>query len=295
MASEEEGRRPTTAKRGTTHTKTCSACPDVKATSFCCDCHEYLCTDCAGYHKHLGVLRHHTLLTGEDFPYIEPPKRQYDEKSIIATCPDHPKEVIKYYCQKHDALCCVVCIVSGHELCAESYIHDIAETFKTGPEYGKLRTDIQGSEQLICNSIKDIDECLKKVGTLKAGEVNVLKQYRAKIIEYLDKRERELQAEMKRIHDKDVTLLHKLQAQLKTHQESLRDMKAKLKLHEKNSSELFIAAKRMCGQLAQVQSSLQKVTDNIGYQRYSIVRDTMMERILQDKGGFAYVEQIFGR
>jgi len=107
-------------------------------------------------------------------------------------------------------------------------------------------------------------------------------------------RERELYAEMQRIHDKDVILLHELQAELKTHQSDLKDIKEKLKLHEQNSSELFIASKRASGQLAQLQSSLQKVTDNIGYQRYSIVRDPLMEKILQNKAWFADVEQIYG-
>ena len=293
MASEVEGRRPRSA-RSTTHTKNCSACPDVKATSFCVDCHEYLCTDCTSYHKRLGALRNHMLLTGEHFPSIDQPKRQDDEKAIIAKCPDHQKEEIKFYCQKHNALCCVVGSVLDHEQCVKSYIDDLAETYKTGSEYCKLTADIRDSEQLIFKSLDDIDNCLKAVETLKADEMDTLKQYKAKIIEYLDQRERELQAEMQQMHDKDVSLLQELQAELKINQSDLNDIKAKLNLHEKNSSELFIAAKRACSRVVQLQSSLQKVTNSIGYQRYSIVRDTMVEKILQNKTGFADVEQIFG-
>jgi len=129
---------------------------------------------------------------------------------------------------------------------------------------------------------------------LHAAKIETLKIYRAEINEYLDMRERELHAEMQRIHDKDVNLLHELQAQLKTHQESLKKMKAKLTLHEKNSSELFIAATRTFVQLDQLQSSLQKVTDTVGYQRYTIVRDPVVEKFLQNKAGFANVDHIFG-
>jgi len=293
MASEVEERRHRTA-RSATHTKNCSACPDVKATSFCVDCHEYLCTDCTSYHKRLGALRTHMLLTGEHFPSIDPPKRQDDEKAIVAKCPGHPKEEIKFYCQKHDALCCVVCNVLEHEQCVKSYIDDLAKTYKTGSEYCKLTSDIQDSEQLIFKVHEDIDNCLKAVETLKADEMDILKQYRAKIIEYLDQRERELQTEMQQKHNKDVSLLHELKTELKIHQSDLNDMKAKLKLNEKNSSELFIAAKRACSRVVQLQSSLQKVTNSIGYQRYTIVRDPVVEKILQNKTGFAGVEQIFG-
>jgi len=287
MTSEAEGRRRRAAAGVTAHTKNCSACPGVKALSFCVDCHEYLCTDCTSYHRRLGALRSHTLLTGDDFPSIVPPQR-------LTNCPDHPKEEVKFYCQNHNALCCVACNVLSHEQCAKSYIHDIAETFQTGSEYSKLRTDIQGSEQLMFKTLADIDNCLKAVKTLHTAEIETLKIYRTEINEYLDMRERELHAEMQRIHDRDVTLLHELQAQLKTHQKSLKNMKAKLKLHEKNSSELFIAAKRTFVQLDQLQSSLQKVTDTVGYQLYTIVRDPVMEKFLQNKAGFADVEQIVG-
>jgi len=287
MASEVEGRRPGAAECGTNHTKNCSACPGVKALSFCVDCHEYLCTDCTSYHKRLGALKNHTLLTGSAFPSIDPPQR-------LTNCADHPKEEVKFYCLTHNALCCVACNVLGHEQCAKSYIHDIADTFQTGSEYSKLRTDMQGSEQLIFKSLDDIDNCLKAVKTLHTAEIETLRIYRAAINEYLDMRERELHAEMQRIHDKDVILLHELQAQLKAHQESLKDMEAKLKLHEKNSSVLFIAAKRTFVQLEQLQSSLQKLTDTVGYQRYSIVRGPVVENFLQNKAGFADVEKIFG-
>jgi len=100
---------------------------------------------------------------------------------------------------------------------------------------------------------------------------------------------------MQRIHDKDVTLLHSLHAQLKTHQESLKDIKAKLTLHEKNSSELFIAAKRASSELVQLKSPLEKVTNSITcrYQHYTIVRDQVMKKIIQNKAGFAADKKIF--
>jgi len=71
-------------------------------------------------------------------------------------------------------------------------------------------------------------------------------------------------------------------------------MKAKLTLHEKSSSELFIAAKRAWSELVKLTSSLQKVADKIGYQRYTIVRDPVMGGILHNNAGFSEVVGIFG-
>jgi len=71
-------------------------------------------------------------------------------------------------------------------------------------------------------------------------------------------------------------------------------MTTKLKSHEKDSSELFIAAKRVCSQLAQLQSSLQETREKIGYRQYSLLLDTKLKNILQDESGFAGVQMITG-
>ena len=270
----------------------CNACPSVKAISFCVNCHEYMCTDCTSYHRKITATRGHILLTGDEFPSREPPKPQ---DASITLCPVHKKEEIKLYCEKHDTLCCVVCNALKHEHCTKMYIHDIAEDYRNRSEFGKLYTDIRESDQLIVDSLAEIEKCLKAVGTLKAREIDKLKKYRAKIIEYLDRREKELQAEIQHMHDEDVALLNELKTQLMTSQSELQEMRAKLKSHEKDSSELFIAAKRICSQLDQLQSSLQETRGKIGYRHYSLQLDTNLKNILQDEAGFAFFEMINGK
>ena len=290
-----EGRKHAASDVGFAPKMFCNICPGVKATAFCVDCHEYLCTDCTGYHQRLTLTKMHSLLMGHEFPSVIPPKLLADKTEVIRKCPDHPNEKIKFYCQGHSALCCVACNVLSHEQCTKTYIPDIAEDFKNGPEFNKLNTDIQDSDKRIEDSLSEIDNCLKAVGTLKADEMDVFGKYRVKIIEYLDRREKELQAEIQHIHDQDVALLLELQTQLKTRQSELKMMREKLKSHDKNSSELFIAAKRACSQLAQLQSSLQEITEKIGYRQYSMMKDPRMETILQDNTGAATVDQIYGK
>ena len=287
-------RSPDVADSDATHAKNCSACPDAKATSFCVDCQEYLCSDCTNYHQRLGALRKHILLTGENFPPGDPPTDTHDKADIIEKCQDHPKKEIEFYCVKHDALCCVACTVLNHEQFTKTYIPDIAEDFKNGTEYKSLNTDIDDSERLIVKSIVDVDECLKAVETLNVGELEKLRQYKATIIEYLDRREQELQAEMQQLHTEDVALLQELQIKLKTCQSVLNDMREKLKTHEKNSSELFVSAKRMCGQMTKLQASLKEMTKTIGYRQYSTLLDPKIKNILQDQNGVAGVELISG-
>jgi len=289
---EVEGRKTTAVDVGSYPTMNCNTCPGVKATAFCVHCHEYLCTDCTGYHQRLKLTKTHTLLTGGKFPSESPPTRQDKQADVNEKCHEHPKEDIRYYCERHCALCCNVCNVLSHEQCTKTYVSDIAEDFRSGPELKKLNNDIFYYEKMIVKSMADVDECLKAVETLNVGEMEILRQYKANIIEYLDRREEELQTEMQQYHDEDVAVLKELQEKLNTCQSVLNDMKEKLKLHENNATELFIAAKRMVVQVTKLQSSLQKM--KIGFRRYSIVKNSRMETVLHDKTGVAGVVEIVG-
>jgi len=286
-----QGRKePVEVDVGSANVRYCNVCPDVKATSFCEDCHEYMCNDCTGYHKRITATRNHMLLSGDRFPTVKPPRREDKLTAAIEKCPDHPKEEIKFYCHTHNTICCVACTVLKHEKCSKSYIPDIAEDFKNGNEFRKLNANIKDSERQIIKSIADIDTCLKAVDALKVYKIEKLRTYKAKIIDYLNKRERELQAEIQNICDNDVALLQKLQINLKVCQSDLADISPKLKLHEQNSDELFIAAKRAFDRMTKLQSSMQNITDKIGYQRYSVVMDIRLQKIAEDKSGFADIQ-----
>jgi len=295
MDNEVDGRSPSVANCGTTQPKTCSACPDAKATSFCVDCHEYLCQGCTNYHHRLNVLKDHKLLTGANFPSGDPPVSQDHKKDISEKCIDHPRKEIQFYCDKHDALCCIACSVLNHEHCTKLNIPDIAGEYKSGQELQGLHYGINDTEQLVVKSIVEVEECLKAVETLNVDELEKLQKYKAKIIEYLDRREEELRAEMQQYHDQDVTLLQELLGKFKTCHSVVSDMKEKLNSHEKDLVELFIAAKRAHNHLSKLQSSLQETTEKIGYRQYSLELDSNMKNSLHDDDGFACVEMITGK
>ena len=291
-ANEVAGRRESTdVDVGPAPVKYCNVCPGVKATSFCEDCHEYMCNDGTSYHKRITATRNHTILTDDMFPAALPPRRQDKQTTTFEKCPDHHMEEIKFFCQEHDEFCCVACNVLKHKHCSQSYIPDIAEDFKNGQEFNKLNTDIQESDQLIVKNLADIDSCLNAVNALKADEIEKLRKYRAKIIEYLDKRERELHAEMQQMCDNDTVLLQDLQTNLQTCKSDLEDISKQLKLHEQNSYDLFLAAKRSSAKMTKLQSSLQEITEKIGYQRYSVVMDPRLQMIVEGDEGFADIER----
>jgi len=267
----------------------CSPCSDVKATAFCVECHDYLCTSCSDYHQKLGITKTHTLLTGDNMP-----RQPSNDASDVNMCSDHPNEKIEFYCMEDKALSCGSCNSLKHEECEIHNITDIADAFKAGTELSQLNMDILSSCHMIVQSMANIDACLKSVDTLKCDELTKLKEYRARINEYLDKREMELQTETKEIRDTDIASLQELQANLKTCQSTLNDLRVKLKSPNKDACELFIAAKRICVEMTKLQSDLNDINTKISFKHYTISPNLGLETIVKKESGLASIETIEG-
>jgi len=158
----------------------------------------------------------------------------------------------------------------------------------------ELHADIQDSDQRIINDLSYIDSCLKAVDALKCAEIIKLKQYRDDILKHIDTREKELQEEIEEIHAKDITQLQALLEKMKSCQAEINNIRANLKAHEQNASEFLIAAIRTIDELAQLQTSVIDIHEQIGYQQHSVLPNKSLENTLSDMSGFATVEMIEG-
>jgi len=284
------GRKPDPADVGSADAVMyCGPCKNVQATSFCKDCHEYLCSTCTDHHEKLGITKTHQLLKGAKFPSFYPTRKGQTSESF-EKCNDHPHEDVKLFCKTHNTVFCVACSVGKHKDCNKKYIPDIAQGYTTGTEYSKLQSDIQDLNTLGAQCQADIDRCLKEVNALNRGEVDKLKQFKTLINEYLNNREKELIAEMQQRCDRDTSLLQDIQARLKTWQSDLSDARAKLQSHQQSSYKLFITGKRIQPLVDQLQETLNDMQQQTRYQHYELVKDDRMVKILADKTGIATVE-----
>jgi len=289
------GRKPGPAGVGSADAvMLCGPCGVVKASSYCKDCHEYLCSNCSRCHERLDITKHHQLLKGSQFPssYFTRQKMTSDSESF-EKCSDHPLEDVKLFCKTHRALCCVACTAAMHEHCKKDFIPDIAQSYITGAEYSKLQTDIQDLDQLGVQCQADIGRFMKEVDELNWDEVDKLKKYKKDIIEYLNRRETELIAEMQKHHDHDLSLLKDIQARLKTWQSDLSDAKAKLQSAQQSTYKLFVTAKRTQALVNQLQESLNNMQQQTKYQHYKLVKDLSMEKILTNTTGMATLKAAY--
>jgi len=240
---DEVGGAKSSTQPGSTHDKVCHLCPNVRAAAHCVDCRIYLCGSCEGNHKKIPTLKNHRVLKD-----IKMPSSLYQGNGNIAydlrRCSDHPQEEIKFFCASHDAVYCGLCNTTKHNGCQQKYIPELCKDYINSEDYKKVTAYFQSTDTTTNTVLKEIENCMKKVDQLNCSQVEKLRKFRVLIIAYLDQREKELLHEIQLTRDKDHAALKKLQNSVNTIKSDLSKELANVKIHEENSSDLFIATKR---------------------------------------------------
>jgi len=269
----------------------CHVCPTVKATAYCLQCKIYLCSTCTRHHKTIPATVSHKLLEGDKFPSFYPTGHGKN----IKQCPDHPDEEIKFYCPSHDLLCCRDCnVLYKHDQCDKQYIPKISKEFHKSSEYTKLTDEFQSVEDKIKDFFKKIDTCLEAVKSLKKNVFEQFTRYKELIMAYLDQREKELFAELNTISDQDTAALEELKATAKTIQDDTIEAQTRLRLHENNSHDLFIATKRAQALLTKLKTSFNDIARTPSYHYMELQRDPVVEKLLANEKGLAQVKRVPG-
>ena len=102
----------------------CGPCEEqgniTEGKSWCPNCEEKLCNDCASHHRSLKATKSHKLLDINlltEFPF---------SISTNQFCDQHCKIQIEYFCTHHDVILCRACLADGHRSCKDVVVLDIA-------------------------------------------------------------------------------------------------------------------------------------------------------------------------
>jgi len=209
-------------------------------------------------------------------------------------CAQHPHEELKLFCETRGSVCCTACNFATHKQCDVIYIPDAAKDYKTGPEYIKLNDDVKEMKILAEKRLIDIDKSMKAVEKQESDELEMLNIYRTEVIEFVEKRIKELSSQVKQIRSKDMTLLMEKHSKSQKIEAKLSSTQAKLKACEHSPCKLFTESKQTLSFVAQLQSELAGIADTTHYQHIEIRKDTNMEAVLGNKAGLATLELIEG-
>ncbi|XP_053390893.1 uncharacterized protein LOC128553742 [Mercenaria mercenaria] len=174
----------------------------IEAHGFCVDCQEYLCKNCFAYHQRTKASKHHQLVNKDSMAKHAVIKKEPNE--CKEKCQVHKKEVIKFFCSKHEALGCNDCIVLNHRACDIDYIPDKCAGIGDSTEFRELLRELDKKvneadiiiKQASCRE-KELDSCYDKL-------LKEITMFRKEINDRLDELQKEIQtdADRKKFTDK---------------------------------------------------------------------------------------------
>ncbi|XP_053391548.1 uncharacterized protein LOC123535890 [Mercenaria mercenaria] len=168
----------------------------IEAYGFCVDCQEYLCKNCFAYHQRTKASKHHQLVNKD---YMDKHVVVKESDECTEKCQVHKKEVIKFFCPKHEALGCNDCIVLNHRACDIDYIPDKCAGIGDSAEFSELLRQldqkVNEADDIIKQALlreKELDSCydklLKEITMFRKDINDRLDQLQKQILTYADKK-----------------------------------------------------------------------------------------------------------
>ncbi|XP_056006885.1 tripartite motif-containing protein 3-like [Ostrea edulis] len=129
---------------------------DARGTSWCVECSDVLCDECAKYHRRARPCRHHEVVSltnisqtlSQNYPGLE-------------NCETHEGRKIEALCENHLAPCCALCVIKEHGGCSSlCQIEEAAEKLLGTDNVKNLQDDVKE----LCTDVE---------GIIKRNKVNI--------------------------------------------------------------------------------------------------------------------------
>ncbi|VDI49321.1 Hypothetical predicted protein [Mytilus galloprovincialis] len=188
------------------------------AEEYCPQCEEALCRECKDHHKLSKLLKSHQTITVDKYNKLPPFIKQ-----ISQNCEEHDC-FLEFYCKSHDALCCKLCLISGHKECKETiFIEDFLKPL-TGHQSAALdniEKILQDLQNNICSAIKDRHRNLTEIREQKRVIGEQIKEKRKEINTLLDHLEEELLEKVYTLEKKNGLEIEEIITKLEDEKEKL--------------------------------------------------------------------------
>ncbi|XP_045176389.2 transcription intermediary factor 1-alpha-like [Mercenaria mercenaria] len=258
----------------------------VEAHGFCVECQEYLCRNCFECHKRTKASRNHQLLDKDNL--VKHVVTGKDSEECTEKCSVHSREIIKFFCQTHEALGCNDCIILGHRTCKVDYIPDkcagIGDSEKYRDIMGKLNEKMKDAEDIMKKAKvrdKEIDNC-------HAGIIKEILNFRKEINERLDQLQQDILKDADKKKFKDKKVIEKVLDEIASISTEIKKLQSSLQASKnaRQDGQLYIYIKRA---ECKLKSDEVKTADEHlakSDMQYSFERNTDLENILSKDDTF---------
>ena len=131
---------------------------NIKATSFCDDCVQFMCNKCYKFHERLNATRGHNVKTGSAMP-----RSQADKPPRFSKCDEHPKHLKNQFCSLHKQLICSLCSPLYHKNCSTGSVEDVSKSISSSETNGlydtisNIKRDIESSLLAVDSNIDNLN------------------------------------------------------------------------------------------------------------------------------------------
>lgn len=234
-----------------------------KASYFCFDCTEYLCSSCYQFHKKLKVVQHHIF---QDLQKM--PRDSAKLKDIyVDKCPSHSDKTIDYFCDSCDQLCCYICYRTSHCSCPkvaniQSQVYGLgdSEEFK---ELDGVLTEMDA--ELTKTRAKYIKNSQKR-NALKTRALAKIKKEREEVKRMFDTLETEMKFTLDQKDRLDNSKLELVNKQCDILASDIRTLRSHLSNAKPN--EKFVVMKKAKNYVPVIKDGLTKVNGDNEIQEY---------------------------
>ncbi|XP_053403962.1 uncharacterized protein LOC128558500 [Mercenaria mercenaria] len=248
----------------------CSSDGDwLVAKGYCENCNEYLCATCLKVHRKQAMSKNHKVLEGEDMPKARMSSMTLNACSEL--CAKHTNEIMKFYCSTHDVVGCGDCMVLDHKSCKVDRIQDISMNYLNGAEHQELQQKVDQFLQNIEQVKRQIQTNDKSIQQTYIKAVNDVKSFKKEILDYLDKAEADMLAELNKRKRSDEKLISDLKEHEKTMRSNVQELHEKLQLPLNHANELFVAAKEMKERITRIGDGLKQLQQDCQFKQCAFV------------------------
>ena len=159
------------------------------SVSWCMECGEELCFECAEYHTKQKMARNHHVV---DLKLKTSYSSLLKKSSLV--CEQHTDCEVEYFCVDHDELCCRDCLAKTHKSCVNTMSVDSASK---GAKQSQLFSDCQ-------EHLTSINQTYKSILKYREENVNGIKDDKEKIKENMKKLKEKLIQRIKQV-EKELT------------------------------------------------------------------------------------------
>ncbi|XP_053390892.1 uncharacterized protein LOC128553741 [Mercenaria mercenaria] len=216
----------------------------IEAHGFCVDCQEYLCKNCFAYHQRTKASKHHQLVNKNNMDKHAVIKMESNE--CTEKCQVHKKEVIKFFCPKHEALCCNDCIVLNHRACDIDYIPDKCAGSGDSAEFREVLRELDQKVNEADNIIKHASRREKELDSCYDKLFKVISMFRKEINDRLDQLQKQIQTDADKKISTHKQMVKKVLETCETTSSDIKQLQSRLQDYKasQQNGQLYITMKQ---------------------------------------------------